>query len=130
MNKKTLGGFAATAMLLTGGLVTGLPATAGTVIGSTQLSGDGPVYSEVISSRITNVKVIINNNNNSNVGWDLIDQRSGQKIANGTMKDKGQLVRKAKIFEGRQYKLRLRCQDPIWNRTNCNASGYVATQYD
>ncbi len=90
------------------------------------LSGDGPVYSRTISPGNRQVSVSITNYNNLNVGWDLIDVGNGNEISNGTIKDRGTINRRATTLAGRTYRLRLRCQEPIWNRTKCNAKGTVS----
>ena len=90
------------------------------------LSGSGPVYTSTLSPGERQVSVSINTLNNLNVGWDLIDQGNQNVISNGTIKDKGTINRQATTHAGHTYQLRLRCQEPIWNRTKCNAKGTVS----
>ncbi len=91
-----------------------------------QLSGSGPVYTSLMSPGARYVNVKIYNYNNLNIGWDLIDQGNQSVIANGTMTDEGNIVVGATTHTGRTYKLRLRCQEPTWNRTKCRGSGNVS----
>lgn len=90
------------------------------------LSGSGPVYTSAFSPGARTVTVTVETYNNLNVGYDLIDQGSGAVIANGTIKDKGKRTVRATSHAGRTYKLRLRCQEPIWNNTKCSAKGTVS----
>ncbi len=89
------------------------------------LSGSGPVYSSSMSPGQRQVQVKITNFNSLNVGWDLIDQGDKSVISNGTITDKGYIGRSATAHKGRTYKLRLRCQEPVWNKTKCHAQGIV-----
>jgi hypothetical protein len=93
---------------------------------SVVLSGDGPVVTRTMSPGNRQVTVSITTYNNLNVGWDLIDQGSGDEIANGTITDQGTINRPATTHAGRTYRLRLRCQEPIWNKTKCHAKGTVS----
>jgi hypothetical protein len=90
------------------------------------LNGSGPVYTKAFSPGERQVKFYITTYNNLNVGFDIIDQKNGSVIANGTIKDKGTRQGYATTHAGHSYKLRLRCQEPFWNRTKCNAQGYVS----
>jgi hypothetical protein len=96
------------------------------VVYSVNLSGSGPVYTSSMSPGQRTVSVYVRNYNNLNVGWDLIDQGNGSVISNGTIKDAGSITRNATTHAGRAYKLRLRCQEPVWNNTKCNAYGSVS----
>jgi hypothetical protein len=89
------------------------------------LSGDGPVTTSAMSPGNKTMSVVVTNYNNLNVGWDLIDQGSKEEIANGTITDKGSVSRTARAHAGRTYRLRLRCQEPPWNKTKCHALGVV-----
>lgn len=89
------------------------------------INGSGPVYSPVVTADFTgNATVKISNHNNLNVGFDLYDRNTGTVVANGTVKDKGEYRYIATFIKGRKYQLRLRCQEPVWNRTKCNAYGW------
>lgn len=89
------------------------------------LNGSGPVYSKAFSPGDRQIQLTIWNHNNLNVGFDVIDQGNGHVIANGTVKDRGTYRFYGTAHRGRTYKLRLRCQEPPWNKTKCNASAQV-----
>jgi hypothetical protein len=89
------------------------------------LQGSGPVYTRAVKPGARTVKVTVSNNNNFNVGFDLLDVRSGGKILNGTIKNRGNVTKLGTAHAGRTYHLRLRCQEPNWNHTKCNAEGVV-----
>ncbi|MDR6224055.1 hypothetical protein [Desmospora profundinema] len=90
------------------------------------LSGSGPVFTEKFTPGNRQVTVVVETYNNLNVGYDLMDTKDGTKIANGTIKKKGKIERKATAHRGRTYHLRLRCQEPPWNKTKCRAKGVVS----
>ncbi|MEJ9230345.1 hypothetical protein LAV79_12820 [Peribacillus butanolivorans] len=83
------------------------------------LSGSGPVYSNWINPRHSTFFLKVYNNNNLNVGYDVFDSK-GRVVANGTIKDKGSIF-KYVTDNGLNYRVRLRCQEPWWNKTKCNA---------
>jgi hypothetical protein len=93
---------------------------------SVSLAGSGPVYTQAFSPGERAINFKVDTRNNLNVGFDIIDQRSGAVIANGTIKDRGSRAGTASAHAGRTYKLRLRCQEPRWNRTKCSAVGQVS----
>ncbi len=90
------------------------------------LQGSGPVYTDAMQPGYRNVRVTVYNHNNLNVGFDLIEQGTGTVIANGTIKDRGSASKIGTAHAGRRYMLRLRCQEPPWNHTKCNAAGTVS----
>jgi len=87
------------------------------------LSGSGPVFSDPMKPGGRSVTLIVDNLNNLNVGYDLIDQGNNTVIANGTIKDKGNVTKTATALARHTYVLRLRCQEPPWNNTSCRAVG-------
>jgi hypothetical protein len=95
------------------------------------LDGSGPVYAPAIKpadpgvSPTAGVTVTVSNGNNLSVGYDLIDQRSEATIMNGTVKGKRIIQKLGTAHAGRNYTLRLRCQEPPWNCTKCSAFGRV-----
>jgi hypothetical protein len=93
---------------------------------SVKLQGSGPVYTQAVKPGEGTVTVAISNGNNLNVGYDLIDLRTGGKIVNGTIKKQGSVEKLGTAHAGRTYKLRLRCQEPPWNHTKCRAEGIVS----
>jgi hypothetical protein len=107
------------------GMLAFLPGEASASHYSVRLNGSGPVYTETMKPGRTTVTVTVSNRNNNNVGYDLIDQGNGNVIANGTIKSEGKVTKLGTAHDGRTYKLRLRCQEPRWNRTKCDAVGSV-----
>ncbi len=93
--------------------------------GYISLDGSGPIFSDPLKPGQRSVTVEISNYNNLNVGYDLIDQGDRTVIANGTITDYGSVQKFPTTLAGHTYKLRLRCQEPPWNNTKCNAAGWV-----
>ena len=91
-----------------------------------RLAGSGPVYTQAVQPGKRTVTVTITNYNSLNVGFDLIDLRTGGKIVNGTRTTAGTVQKRGTAHAGRTYKLRLRCQEPPWNYTKCRALGTVS----
>ncbi|MFD1707381.1 hypothetical protein ACFSCZ_11640 [Siminovitchia sediminis] len=90
------------------------------------LSGSGPVYSNWLNPK-DHFKLYIYNSNNLNVGYDVFDSK-GRIVANGTIKDAGTITRSV-TDNGLKYRVRLRCQEPWWNKTKCNAFAYIRDYY-
>lgn len=84
------------------------------------LVGSGPVYSKWVRSSGT-IQLYIRNYNNLNVGYDVFDSK-GRIVANGTITDAGNYGWNI-TNNGLSYRVRLRCQEPFWNNTKCNARG-------
>lgn len=86
------------------------------------LNGSGPVYSNWLNPK-SHFRLYVYNSNNLNVGYDVFDSK-GRIVANGTIKDSGYINRTV-TDNGLKYRLRLRCQEPWWNKTKCNAFGFI-----
>ncbi|WP_307435079.1 hypothetical protein [Bacillus sp. V2I10] len=82
-------------------------------------TGSGPRYSNWIDGKGDSLFLIVENYTNKNVGYDVYDSK-GRVVANGTITDKG-TVKKYVTNNGYKYKVRLRCQEPWWNDTKCEA---------
>ncbi|MFC4077084.1 hypothetical protein [Salinithrix halophila] len=86
------------------------------------LTGSGPVYSNWLNpsgSGGNHMTLTVTTKNNLNVGYDVY-RGNGQKVAGGTVKDKG-TIKRGITDNGGKYRVRLRCQEPWWNDNKCNA---------